>query len=311
MHKGNGQQEEKGTYGYPVPYSKSPRFHHLFILRSPSQQFYTRFAVRKSRKPRHSHPRSLPQTRHIRFGGQNKHKSVGFTAGNAGQTRHLVTPHQRSLPQSALVRFAVQESRKPRLSHLRSLPHTRHIRFAVRKSWKPRHSHLRSLPQTRHIRFAGQNKHKSVGLKQAQTSRLHCRERKADSTPGYPTSAKLTKERPRALRCPEIPETTPFTSAKPTTDPSHPLRWTKQAQASWLRWTKKAQTSRLHCRKRRADSAPGYPTKRVGASVRQKNGGFYDGRYRNPHINFEPFSEPSDRFSGILMMDGECYVWSF
>ena len=68
------------------------------------------------------------------------------------------------------------------------------------------------------------------------------------------------------LRCPGIPETTSFTSAKPTTDPSHPLRWTKQAQ-----------TSRLHCRKRKADSTPGYPTKRVGASVRQKNGGFYDG----------------------------------
>jgi len=86
-------------------------------------------------------------------------------------------------------------------------------------------------------------------------------------------TAKPVSKVPHPLRCPEIPETTPFTSAKPTTDPSHPLRWTKQAQ-----------TSRLHCRKRRADSAPGYPTKRVGASVRQKNGGFYDGRYRNPLI---------------------------
>ena len=107
--------------------------------------------------------------------------------------------------------------------------------------------------------------------KQAQTSWLHCRKRRADSAPGYPTSAKLTKERPRVLRCPGIPETTPFTSAKLTTDPSHPLRWTKQTQIS-----------RLHCRERKADPTPGYPTKRVGASVLLSH-------FRNRPTGFQAF----------------------
>ena len=82
---------------------------------------------------------------------QNKHKPVGFTAGNAGQTRHLVIPHPRSLPQSALVRFGVRKSRKPRLSHLRSLPQTRHIRFAGQNKHKPAGFTAGNAGQTRHL----------------------------------------------------------------------------------------------------------------------------------------------------------------
>ena len=94
---------------------------------------------------------------------------------------------------------------------------------------------------------------------------------RCEADPNSSTSAKLTTERPRALRCPGIPETTPFTSAKPTTDPSHPLRWTKQAQIS-----------RLHCRERKADPTPGYPTKRVGASVLLSH-------FRNRPTGFQAF----------------------
>lgn len=73
IRRSTDQQRASTLQEFEAIYSKSPRFHLLFILRSPSQQFYTRFAVRKSRKPRLSHLRSLPQTRHIRSGARKLH----------------------------------------------------------------------------------------------------------------------------------------------------------------------------------------------------------------------------------------------